>query len=341
MNSTKLYLTKRNNGIYYIGYYEGAKLKWKSTRERIKSDALKQLSDFKKLLAHKPKEISLSLFSNQLLSYLEQNYSKNTCAYYRIAFRHLLEIANDISLSSLTPQHFDKYKSKRLAEVTPVTVNIELETLRAALNTAKRWKLLHTNPVEEITKCVEPQQTPAFFAKEDFEMLLSLIKEQWLKETIMFAVCTGMRRGEILNLRWSNIDFERKTISIESDATFKVKCGKRRVLPMSDVCYFLLKQRHEKTVSEFIFTLNGKHIDKDWLSHLFKRYVRQAGMSERLKFHSLRSTFASWLVMSGTEIYAVSKLLGHGDVSVTTKHYAHLKPETLASEVNKISFVMN
>ena len=59
MNTQKLYLSKRNNGIYYIGYYKNEKLKWKSTGEKIKPDALKKLSDFKTLLAKKPKEVSL------------------------------------------------------------------------------------------------------------------------------------------------------------------------------------------------------------------------------------------------------------------------------------------
>ncbi|MBS4027709.1 MAG: site-specific integrase [Ignavibacteriales bacterium] len=341
MDSPKLYLTKRNNGIYYIGYYESSKLKWKSTKSRLKTEAHIQLSDIKNFITSKPKEISLPFFISEFLSFADQSFARSTGIIYRVAFRHLENVAGNLPLTNLHAQHFDKYKTFRLSKVKAVTVNKELKNLRAAFNTALRWKYITINPMCNVTNCIESVQTPAFFTRKDFDRLLSLIKEQWLKEIVIFAVCAGMRKGEIINLKWNNIDFDRRTITIESNATFKVKNGKRRVIPMNNICYHLLRTRSEKNISDFVFSINEKQIYGYWLTHLFKRYIRLAGLSERLKFHSLRATFASWLVMSGTDIYAVSKLLGHSDVSVTTKHYAHLKPETLTNEVNKISFVLN
>jgi Phage integrase family. len=70
-----------------------------------------------------------------------------------------------------------------------------------------------------------PEATPIFFSKEDFQKLLTAIKEGWLKEIIIFATITGLRRGEIENLRWSDLSFDRNTLTVQSSPTFKTKPG--------------------------------------------------------------------------------------------------------------------
>ena len=87
--------------------------------------------------------------------------------------------------------------------------------------------------------------------------------------------------------------------------------------------------------------LNDRQLRADWVAHLFKRYVRKANLSNLdIHFHSLRHTFASWLVQDGTSIYIIKDFLGHSDVK-TTAVYSHLQPTQLHSEVNKISIVLN
>jgi site-specific recombinase XerD len=91
---------------------------------------------------------------------------------------------------------------------------------------------------------------------------------------------------------------------------------------------------------EYVFTLNGKKILDGWVSHAFKKAVRKAGVDSRLHFHSLRHTFATWLVQNGVGIYEVQKLLGHSSVAVT-QVYAHLAPSELHGAVEKISVSLN
>ncbi len=84
-----------------------------------------------------------------------------------------------------------------------------------------------------------------------------------------------------------------------------------------------------------MFTLNDKPLFRGWVQHLFKRYVRDLKLPERLHFHSLRHTFASWLVQDGATLYEVQKLLGHSSAKVT-EVYSHLQPEELHSTVERI-----
>ena len=93
-------------------------------------------------------------------------------------------------------------------------------------------------------------------------------------------------------------------------------------------------------MSEFVFSIRDKQIDEDMLTHLFKEYVLKAGLESRLHFHSLRHTFASWLVQDGVSLYEVQKLLGHSNIAVT-QVYSHLQPEGLHSTVNRISIPLN
>jgi integrase len=164
---------------------------------------------------------------------------------------------------------------------------------------------------------------------------------------VVFAVMTGMRRGELLNLTWKDVDFERRLLTIHSGEGFRTKGGKRRSVPMSQAVYQLLLTRAQRSIglptclaSRYVFALNGKRIDGVYVCHKFKRYVREAGLNERLHFHSLRHTFATWLVQEGVSIYEVQKLLGHSNISVT-QVYSHLAASELHGAVNKISVSLN
>ena len=93
-------------------------------------------------------------------------------------------------------------------------------------------------------------------------------------------------------------------------------------------CRYFQKKHKRNYENPKIFTQYGEAIDADKLSRFFKRYVLRAKVNPKLNFHSLRHTFASWLVQKGVSIYVVSRLLGHSDVK-TTQIYAHLRQDDL------------
>ena len=351
-----MFLSKHSNGIWYLWFVnEQGKKQKVSTHSRYKPDAFKFLQGFKN--EHRVKRKLCSEFFEEFIIYAEANFSKRTVAIYRYSLKLFFEYIGDKFLASYTPQHFDAYKTQRQKPIKvvtlkdghktemektirPVTVNIELRTLRAFFNTAVRWRLLESNPFK-IQLMRIPEKTPTFITKQEFQKLLSVIEEQWLKEIIIIAVSTGLRRGELVNLIWENVDLNRKLLCIESSPTFRTKAGRMRIIPLNDTALYILKTKQGRDASGYVFTLNGKQIFADWITHLFKRYVRLANLSNQdIHFHSLRHSFASWLAQDGTSVYVIKDLLGHSDVK-TTQIYSHLQLESLHSEVNKISVSIN
>ena len=337
---TKFSLFKRSNGFYYILFEEDGRKRWKSTKCSLKSGALKTLIEFRQLLKTKPKAVTLSRFTSNYLEYARVNHAKGTVDIATIALKHLKAIVGDCLLTNVTPQHLDQYKSKRLGEVSPVSVNVELRALRAIMNVALRWRLLEGNPFAGMQLVRTPERPPSYLSKDDFQKLVSLIKDHWLKEVIVFAVLTGMRRAEIVNLRWENVDLGRKLIHVQSNGSFKTKQGKRRIIPIGDVTYHLLCSKLGRRLDEYVFLHRGRRIAESWLSHRFKHCVRSAGLPDGLHFHSLRHTFASWLVQDGVSLYEVQKLLGHSSILVT-QVYSHLQPEQLHETVNRLKIGLN
>jgi integrase len=335
-----LSLFKRSNGIWYVLYDDEGRQRWKSTGCSMKSDALKCLTEFKTLLNSKPKAKSLSVFVQEFLAYASVNYANASVDIFRVALRNLQAVAGNCTLLELTPWHLDQYKTKRLGEVSPVSVNVELRALRTILFIAVRWKLLSDNPFSRAQLVRVPEAEPTYFSEDDFQKLLSLIKEEWLKELILFAVATGMRRAEVLNCQWRNLDLGRRVVHIQSTPSFRVKCGKRRTVPLCEVVVQMLAKRAWSSGEEYVFSLNGQKLSPWFVTHRFKKYVQLSGLNGRLHFHSLRHTFASWLVKDGVSIYEVQKLLGHSSVS-TTEIYSHLIASELHCAVNKISVNLN
>jgi site-specific recombinase XerD len=124
-------------------------------------------------------------------------------------------------------------------------------------------------------------------------------------------------------------------IIVRNSNTFTTKNRRVRVIPMNDHLYKMLMERKEHVSCELVFHLGTRQLTKDYVSKKFKKLVRKAGLNDKLHFHSLRHTFASWLVQKGVSLYEVQTLLGHTSISVT-QCYSHLQPERLHATVNHI-----
>jgi integrase len=334
--SERIYLYKRVNGYYYIGYHDYGRIRWKSTKCKFRPDALKILSDFEKNLKNK---ITTMLFSEFVKHFdiiranaIRQNTLKT---FYSRSFKVFKEIIGNKNLDLYTLQDVEMFKSRRLETCKPTTVNIEFRTLRAAFNLAIQWELLKENPFSKSQKLKIPEQIPTYLKKEEFQKLIQAVTEPLLKDIFIFAACTGLRLGEILNLKWKDIDFDRKQISIVNSENFNTKTGKCRIIPMNDLVKELLFKRSYHQ-SNFVFHRKGYPLRVCYISHKFKEYVRLLNLNEAIHFHSLRHTFATWLVQNGVNLYEVQKLLGHSSIKVT-EIYSHLVASELHTAVNKIS----
>ena len=260
---------------------------------------------------------------------------------YERSLRILLEQIGNLPLSALTLEHIDTYITKRAQGHSPVTVNMEIRALQTAFRLAVKWKLLTENPFAEAEQLEEPDTLPLFMTKDDLDTYLKAVPYTWFKELVCFAVGTGMRQGEIVNLTWSQIDFDRRLIYVESNEYYRTKTNKKRTVPMSDAVFLLLQGKALRPHQDLVFTQRGRAIVKDYAGHLFKKCLAKTALNPKLHFHSLRHTHATLLVQAGVPIYAVSKLLGHSGVRVTERYYAGLSPDNLHDEVNRANLSFN
>ncbi len=148
-----------------------------------------------------------------------------------------------------------------------------------------------------------------------------------------------MRLGEITNLQWVDVDLVRREIHLRSNGEFRVKGGKPRTIPMNDWVYHFLASKARR--SEHVFSKrNGCPLNGPAVSRRFKSYVRRAGLSERIHFHSLRHTGISWLINKGVPLPFVQRIAGHSSLTVT-EIYTHLEDKSLISAINSFGEVMN
>jgi integrase len=140
---------------------------------------------------------------------------------------------------------------------------------------------------------------------------------------------------ELLKLSWDQIDFSLKKLTLWNQDHI-TKSKKIRVVPLNKKALEILTKRQEVSKNCRVFTYNKNEINPDYLQHKFKDYLLKAKLNSKLHFHSLRHSFASWLVQGNVSIYLVSKLLGHSSVK-TTERYAHLNSEHLENSLELIN----
>jgi integrase len=210
--------------------------------------------------------------------------------------------------------------------------------LKTIFNLAIKWGYLKENPTKGVVKLkVNDSKPPRFLSKEECQRLLNACPPDLYPVYYTF-LNTGMRKAELLNLEWDDVDFTRRKIRICRKESWQPKMGEREI-PVSNVLHDLLKGLRDKTpkrsTNVFCHRDGGKLRVK--LREKLIQIARKAGIPDLTRVHTLRHTFASHLVMSGVDLPTVMKLMGHSDIQ-TTMIYAHLAPDHLAEAVNKLSF---
>ena len=338
MQRQKFYLFKRS-GIWYIGYRDGGRVRWKSTHARLKTDALEAVTEFEKLRAQEKPCVTLGEFRREFLLLQGGNLRMKTREVYESAFRDFKSICGDKFLPAYTLDDVENFKATRLRTCKPTSVNIRFRALRAAFNLAVKWGLLASSPFSLSSQVKIAERLPVYVTREDFVKITEATKEMMLRDVWLFAFLTGCRLSEILNLKWKNVDLERRQVLVTSDESFQTKTGRSRVVPANETVYsMLLRRSYDNT--EYVFHRRGYKLPKDFVTHKFKAAVREAQLSEEIHFHSLRHSFATLLTQAGVPIFSVSKLLGHSSVKVT-EIYSHLAASELQDEVNKLHVALN
>ena len=185
-------------------------------------------------------------------------------------------------------------------------------------NLAIKWSRAASSPVQGVKFPKEPQAKDRILSEEEEVKFMETVrtghKLKHLEPIIITALRTGMRKGEILNLKWSNVDLKDWVITVE-----ETKTGEIRRIPMNKKLTGVFERAKKEPEGKYVFSENGKpylDVKTGWWTALKKAKI------EGFRFHDLRHTFGSRLGMDGIDITAIADLMGHKDISVT-RRYSH------------------
>lgn len=334
------HLIKRGK-VYYARFMRDGDRKWQSLQTNSKEIAnaklAKLLNDMEKQgLGWRPKGVPIAEYHPQYLAICEAEHSKKTYRVEKQILQDFLDFIDVQYLHEITADKVEAYKVKRTKKVSKSTVNRSITIIKAFLNRAVAMNHLEKNPAQFVKKLKEEQRQIKYLSDIELKRLLEACSPR-VKQIVTVFALTGMRLGELAHLRWKDIDFRHNLIHIQNQPNWTTKSYKPRVIPMHQLVREIFESLERGKPDEYIFeTRNGKPIDS-YLRAEILRYAKKAKVNANVKM--LRSTFASNLVMNGVDIYAVSKLLGHHDVKITEKHYAHLTPDFLNQSITRLSLV--
>ena len=249
---------------------------------------------------------------------------------------HLKEYFGGKKIIDINPFAVEKYRSMRKnKEIANATINREVALLRKMFSIAVDNDWLDENPC--LSKRVKPlrenNKKELFLTFEEEVELLKFCSNdnEYLKPIVICALNTGMRKGEILSLKWDCVDFKNKFITL-----LQTKSGKVRKIPINKRLFAEFKILSENKISEYVFSnpeTKTQYID---IRKGFERACKSAKI-ENFVFHDLRHTAATRMVAAGIDLIVVKEILGHADIS-TTMRYSHPVPERKLKAVEALDY---
>ena len=210
------------------------------------------------------------------------------------------------------------------------TVNRYLASLSHVFTMAvKEWHWTEDNPLQKVSNYKEPRGRVRFLSDEERKALLEACKSNdVLYAIVVLALSTGARKGEILNLRWRDIDLNREIIVLE-----ETKNGERRVLPLTGHAKKLIQElgKVRSIKSDLVFPSKRAPKRPLTIQKVFDKAMADAGIND-FRFHDLRHSAASYLAMNGASLAEIAEILGHKTLQMV-KRYAHLSEAHTASVV--------
>jgi integrase len=257
--------------------------------------------------------------AGKYLDYYQQQHKPRSALRMHTAMVSLCRAFAGKRLDELHPFLIERYKTQRKeAGYADATVNRELACLKNLFNLAIKWGWVRDNPVRQVKLFRENNARLRWVTLEEETALLEHC-DQRLKTFLLAAVDTGFRAGELLSLRWQDVNFQRGSVSVASGYT---KNGEPRCNPMT--------KRLGQSLQEWKAASNGsgdRLVFGAWrYREPFERARATAKLGKDVIVHSLRHTYISRLIMAGADVRTVQELAGHKTIGMTMR-YAHLGPE--------------
>lgn len=243
--------------------------------------------------------------------------------------RILVPYFGRFNLRDISPQHIEDFRTERLQKdrhgkkIKPITTNRDLALLKGVFSKAIDYGYASTNPVKRVKMIPESDCARERILTPAEEQTLLAKSAQHFRPFLVVALNTGMRRGEILNLKWPQIDFEKRVVYV-----IKTKSSRNRIVPMNATLYHTLRAlKNEANGSEKIYPFK-------YVQGAFEKARKDADLNG-LRLHDLRHTFATRLIQSGANPFTVQKILGHSTITMTMR-YVHPSEDLMREAVSNL-----
>jgi integrase/recombinase XerC len=211
-------------------------------------------------------------------------------------------------------------------------------------NKLLKWNYVSSNPFAQVELPKRQVLKPAYLTEEMLEKILLFIEKEVIRDAVVTTFYTGMRRGEVVQITWKDVNFQKSLITIGSE-TYQTKTRRQRVVPMHPkVKEILIKKFKNQNLkfkiknggsnglnvlqlpdkNRYVFCKsNGYCFTADYLSRQFKRAARKAGIDEAIHFHSIRHGSITGMILNGANVPTVQRIAGHANIQ-TTMAYTHV-----------------
>lgn len=354
--------TKNGIGHYEIIVECGYDIKGNRKRKRkqfygCKKDAEIFEAELTKKYYHKGDKLKLNdLTFNEYTNMFIENYcvpniSKITLKDYQTMLKRILPLIGDIKIIKINTLMLDNmYQKIKVGvngkELSPKTMTHYYNLMGLMLKQARKWKLIENNPNEDAKKPKMVKSKRKFYDTEQVLKLLECLEHENIKvrTLLTLAIKTGARKGEICALRWSDIDFDNKTLYIDNslkvidgvidEAKAKTEYSVRYIELGDNILQLLneyrdwqnayISQMGEKWQgTDRLFTaINGNHIHPDTPNKILQKVLTKYNLP-KISFHELRHTYASIMNYNGIDAKTISELLGHANANISLNVYTH------------------
>lgn len=367
---------KRSDGRWCAAYFDKEYRRhyvYGKTQKEIKQKLKKKMSEVN--ISTKGKGITVDEWMVQYLDEYKRNEVKETTywSYMELYEKHIKK--SDIGLSelqSLTSQQLQKfYNDKKEQDYNPKTIRHMYVLINSALDKAMQIKLLNENVNRQTVIPKKEAYTAKVLSAEEVKKILVNAKEDKLYPIIALEIYTGLRKGEIMALKWENISFDQEELHVEGNLCRVVKeinadgskcyeykimepktAKSKRVVPLLPGAIEALKmqqamQAQDKEMYSEIYNDQGlvfARCDGTFLSQRafmdkYHAFLKRYGASD-VRFHDLRHTFATLLLEAGEEPKAIQELLGHSTYSTTMDIYAHVTKKGKVNAIKRLDILV-
>ena len=321
------------------------------------------ITEMDKNKAARPTSLTLGAWIDEWLSLYLPNIEETTRVGYKTKIRCYIKPAlGDVKLKSLRAEHIQRLVNDMIAaELSPKSIRDTFNNINAAMKKAVLLRMVPYNPCEGVVLPKLKRYKAQVYDVKMIHTLLETAKDTDMYLPILLCVTVGLRRGELIALRWENIDFEKNILSVRSNmvngekgyvikapkseaGTRDIQIGGELVTELSKArCQYLMDKMalggRFKDNDLVVRQKDGSPITPDAMTRKWRRFIKMYDLPD-IRLHDLRHSNATALIQAGVNPSVVQQRLGHSDVNITLNTYTHVLPEMDKEAAQKLDDIM-